>query len=101
MTGWATLIGGLILPLVIGFLLLALSQDQHRRALGAGPLTRGGRRLRRGLGYGLLGVALFVAIRSEGAAFGILLWAMFLSLAAYAVTFVIGWQPRWPGRTDA
>lgn len=89
---------GLLVLLLCGFMLLALSQDQHRRANGL-PLLKGQTRVgQRVVGYVLLALALPLALWRDGPGFGTLLWAALLSVAAYAVTFTLSWKPKWLAR---
>lgn len=86
---------GLLVLLLSGFTLLALSQDQHRRTIGVPLLKRCKRAGQRLVGYVVLALALPLAISRDGPGFGTLLWAVLLSVAAYAVTFTLSWKPRW------
>lgn len=88
-------LAGLVLLLYGGFVLLALSQDQHRRAIGVAPMRVGVRAAQRIAGYAFLALALPLAIWRDGAGFGTLLWAVLLSVAACAVTFTLSWRPGW------
>lgn len=86
---------GLFLLLYGGFALLALSQDQHRRAIGAQALGRWVRKGQRIAGYFLLVLALPLALWRDGPGFGPLLWGILLSVTACAVTFTLSWRPEW------
>lgn len=84
----------LTLLLFLAFLLLALTQFQHRRATGAAELSaRRAARVRLAAAV-LLILALVITIRQEGGGFGSLLWVGLMSLAACAVTLLLAWWPR-------
>lgn len=85
----------LIVLLHIGFALLALSQDQHRRALSAAPLGGHARLIQRVIAYSLIALALPLALWRDGPGFGSLLWACLLSVAAFAVTVTLSWRAHW------
>jgi hypothetical protein len=86
---------GLFSLLLGGFAILALSQDQHRRALGAAPQGERVRTVQRIAGHILLMLALPLALWRDGPGFGALLWACLLMAAAFAVTVTLSWRPRW------
>lgn len=89
-----------VLPLVLafsyaGFACLALGQSRHWRQvayLGELPRTRC-RALRATAGL-LLMAALVLAVLSEGAGFGCLLWATALSTGALGVAMTLAWRPQ-------
>lgn len=89
-----------ILYIIIGFLhffaflLLALTQLQHRRAIGVPELPSFQTTRVRLLAAILLGFALMWEIRTEGEGFGTLLWIGFVTLAALAVTLVLTFWRR-------
>lgn len=86
----------LIVILLVGFALLALSQARHWRTVAArSPLPRTATIIVRLLGLALLAVALPIALWRDGTGFGSLLWALLLSLAACAVTLTLSWRPGW------
>ena len=87
---------GLALALHLGFALLALSQVRHWRGVlprvpQPGPSTI----LLRISGYGLIGLALPIALWRDGPGFGPLLWACLMSVAACAVTITLSWRAHW------
>lgn len=80
--------------LFTAFALLALTQFPHRRATDVEQLPpRRGVQIRVVASL-LLCVVLALAVRAEGGGFGFLLWVSLMSMAACAVSFVLGW---WPG----
>lgn len=90
------LFAALILALLVGFALLALSQDRHRRAVGiTTPLSHTATLIVRTLGFGLIALALPLALWREGPGFGSLLWACLLTAAAFTVTATLSWKPHW------
>lgn len=82
--------------LYLGFALLALSQERNRRAVGiAASLPRAGTVLLRVAGYGLIALALPIALWRDGPGFGSLLWATLVSIGALAVVCTLTWKPLW------
>jgi len=80
----------------LGFALLALSQDRHwLRAGGANACPPRLILPMRTAGYGLLLVALLLALLRDGPGFGSLLWATMLSVGAIAVVFTLAWRAAW------
>lgn len=77
------------------FALLAAAQEPHRRALGLAPAGRGARRGARAAAAALITAALLLALWRDGPGLGCLLWGTLLSIAAYVVTSVVTWRPRW------
>ena len=87
----------LTLASYLGFALLALSQDRHwQRAGGAVPCPARVVPLRT-LGYGLLLIALALALLRDGAGFGSLVWATMSSVGALAVVGTLTWRAHWLG----
>lgn len=80
----------------LGFVLLALAQERHWRAVCAAPALR---RVHPGwfkaAGLALQGLALVLSLRAQGPSFGSLMWAMTLPAAAMAVAFTLAWRPAW------
>lgn len=86
----------LIFVLHLGFALLALSQSRNRRTVGvAASLSRTAAMIVRALGFGLIALALPMAVWRDGGGFGSLLWACLLSIAAFAVTVTLSWRAHW------
>lgn len=83
-----------IAPLV-GFALLAATQDQHRRAMAVPPASFPARRAGRAIATALILIALTLAIWVDGPGLGTLLWLTSLSVTAGAVTMVLSWRPSW------
>ena len=74
-----------------GFLLLALSQRQHWKAVVGTIADRKPRRLRWTGGI-LLGLSLVTALYRDGPAFGAILWVVVLIIAASAAVATLTWQ---------
>ncbi len=72
----------------LGFFLLAFSQPQHWQLLRKAQLDRSPIWLR-SMGWALLGTATLPAILRDGIAFGVLTWAMMLTISACAAVGVI------------
>lgn len=93
----ALLFAGLFATAYLGFLLLALSQKQNwKRVLpdAAATVQPPSRRLRIA-GSVLLTLSLALALFRDGAAFGSILWMIFLSIAGIAVAATLA---AWPSR---
>lgn len=73
-----------------GFLLLALSQRQHWKAVVGTIADRKPRRLRWTGGI-LLGLSLLTALYRDGPAFGAILWVVVLIIAASAAVATLTW----------
>jgi hypothetical protein len=80
---------------LLGFALLALSQERHFEAVCLSPQPAGRQAAARTAGFGLIGLALPLCITSEGAGFGSLLWLVLISAAAMALALTLTWRPRW------
>ncbi|MDB5425368.1 MAG: hypothetical protein JWQ29_2784 [Phenylobacterium sp.] len=79
----------------LGFALIALTQDQHRRRVaGAGPLNRRPARRQQGVAAVLLILSLLIAIWRRGGSFGAMLWLLTLSAGALLVAAALAWRPR-------
>lgn len=81
---------------LLGFALLALSQERHLAhafAPDAPPDTRW--RALRTAGFAAVCASLPVCIASEGASFGCLLWVVLISAAAMAIALILTWRPHW------
>lgn len=86
----------LIVALYLGFALLALSQERNRRTVRvAAALPRVATILLRVAGYGLIGLALPIALWRDGPGFGALMWATLVSIGALAVVCTLTWKPLW------
>ena len=89
-------LAALIMLLFTGWLLLALSQPRHWRALcGATPQTPATIMGQRFIGGLFLVLSLPLALWRDGPGFGSLLWGALLSLAAYTVTWLLSRRPGW------
>ncbi|MGC4097111.1 MAG: DUF3325 domain-containing protein [Nitrospira sp.] len=89
-------LAALIVLLFTGWLLLALSQPRHWRALcGTAPRVRAMILGQRFLGGSLLAISLPLALWRDGSGFGSLLWGTLLSFAAYTVTWLLSRRPGW------
>jgi len=80
----------------LGFTLLALSLERHRRdligAAAAPPRRRATLRL---AGYAALAVTFALAVMRDGASFGSVLGVLLLGSCAACVALTLGWRPRW------
>ncbi|WP_431205415.1 DUF3325 family protein [Bradyrhizobium betae] len=86
--------------LLAGWSLLACSQPkQFNRIVRHGHLSTSGRIAARSLGAVLLLAVLAMLVRSEGLAFGALLWACLLSISAMAVALMLAWLPGFTAST--
>lgn len=86
----------LILVLLLGFALLALSQDRNWRLVGtAPPLSRVAKITLRMAGYAQLVLGLSLALWRDGPGFGSLMWGTLISLAACAITMILSWRAHW------
>ena len=92
----AALLIALVLATYGGFALLALSQNRHWQRAG-GAVSCPARLVvpMRTLGYGLLLVALALALVRDGAGFGGLVWATMLSVGALSVVGTLTWRGHW------
>jgi hypothetical protein len=83
----------------LGFALLALSQDRHWRRAGGGDAPCPPRLVRpaRTVGYGLVLLALPVAVVRDGPDFGTVLWATMLGVVAIAVVATLTWRAAYLG----
>ncbi|MFT8558821.1 MAG: DUF3325 family protein [Acetobacter sp.] len=81
------------LLLVLAFALMAMTQFPHRRAVGLTDLASRQAIWTRTVAGLLVILALVLAIRNEGGAFGFLLWAGLLSLASCIVVLILSWRP--------
>ncbi len=79
----------------LGFSLIALTQDQHRKRVAAGAVRQPTmpRRLQRAAGAAMLAIALGVSLSLEGGDFASLLWVFSISLGAQLVAVVLTWAP--------
>lgn len=94
------MLGALLIALALatylGFALLALSQDRHWQRAG-GEVSCPARLILplRTLGYGLLLLALVLALVRDGPGFGSLLWVTMLTVGAVAVVCTLAWRAHW------
>ena len=80
----------------LGFALLALSQAKHWQSVtGQRDVPPGRTVILRLAGYGLLALALGVAVQRDGPGFGSVFWAMGLSASALIVVALLTWRPYW------
>lgn len=86
---------GAALVSYLGFVLLALTQERHWRAVCvvARQHIRPTWPIVTGLTLQLL--TLVMVLFAQGPSFGSLLWAVMISAAAMAVAFTLAWHPRW------
>ncbi len=90
------LFSALLGSLVIGFALLALSQDRNWRLLNVGPSPSSSAKvILRMVGYGLLALAMPFAVWRDSFGFGALMWRTMSSVAACAITLTLSWRPHW------
>ena len=89
----------------LGFALIALAMPKNCQLImglrAPARLSDDVRRERRLAGSGLLVLSLAAAVGGNGLAFGVPLWALILSLAAFALTATLAWAPtrlRWLGQ---
>ncbi|HSV54371.1 MAG TPA: DUF3325 family protein [Burkholderiaceae bacterium] len=81
---------------LLGFALLALSQERHLAHVFAPTLPPQSRwRALRAAGFAAVGACLPVCIASEGAGFGSLLWVVLIGAAATAIALTLTWRPHW------
>ena len=89
-------LAALIVLLFTGWLLLALSQSRHWRALcGATSQKPATIMVLRFIGGVFLALSLPLALWRDGPGFGSLLWGALLSLAAFIVTWLLSRRPGW------
>lgn len=81
---------------LLGFALLALSQERHFTDVCPHflPAPRSSK-TQRALGFLAIASGLPLCVAAQGASFGSLLWAMLLTAAAMAVAFTLTWWPHW------
>lgn len=79
----------------LGFALIALTQDQHRKRVAerAGRQGARARRMQRIAGSAMLACGLGVAMLIERADFASLLWILSVTLGAQLVTATLAWRP--------
>ena len=79
----------------VGFALIALTQDQHRRRVTPGPVLRRQRAwAQRAVAAVFLALALPVALWRDTPSFGAILWVLALSVGAQLVTVTLTWRPQ-------
>ena len=77
-----------------GFALMALTQDRHwETACGRNAETPRPSALPATVGVALLAAALILFLATSGSAYGSLMWATTLPVAAVLVTFTLCWCP--------
>lgn len=92
----ALLLLAVVVSAYLGFAALAMSQDRHWHRLGgASRCPRRVSAVLRAAGCGLLLAALVLALVRDGVAFGFLLWATVITLAAFLVVATLSWRSRW------
>lgn len=85
-----------VLAALLGFALLALSQDRHyERVFESDRPDDRVPYLQRVIGFTSICSALPLCIATEGAGFGSLLWVVLMGAAAMAVAQALSWRPRW------
>ena len=96
---WSKAAGGFALTLMtswLGFCCLALAMSRHwtqvTDAVEPSPARRKHLRM---TGYSALTISLILAVGTEGASFGSLLWVMALTMGAAAVASILTWRPHW------
>lgn len=83
------------LVLLLGFGLLALSQERHHeRVFEPNLLVARIARGQRAIGFVAIGVALALCTAASGAGFGSLLWVVLMGAAAMAIALTLTWYPR-------
>ncbi|MFT3690962.1 DUF3325 domain-containing protein [Paenirhodobacter sp.] len=87
-----------LLLALAGFAGLALSMERHQRDQFGHLLMPGRTRALRWLGWGLIGLALPVAVGGLGTGFGLVAWTGHISLAAALVFAGLLLRLRWPFR---
>jgi Protein of unknown function (DUF3325) len=80
----------------LGFALIALTQNQHRkRVAGAIELQRRPALQQRAVGASLLTLSLLIALQREsGRGFATILWVLSLTAGALMVAAGLTWRPR-------
>jgi hypothetical protein len=80
----------------LGFTLLALSLERHRRELiGAAAAPPRRRATLRLAGSAALALAFGLAVMRDGAGFGSVLGVLLLAWCAAGVALTLGWRPNW------
>jgi cytochrome bd-type quinol oxidase subunit 2 len=81
---------------LLGFALLALSQERHaERVVASNRSPALISRAQRAIGLGAIFLGLPCCIASQGGSFGSLLWVVLLPACAMAVAFTLTWQAHW------
>lgn len=92
-------LGGCVLALLacyLGFACLALAMSRHWDQVMGGPeLPPGRQQILRSAGFLLLSISLTLAMVTEGANFGSVLWVLALALSAAAIALTLTWRPLW------
>lgn len=78
-----------LMSAVSGFVLLALSQRIHRPLLLVLPRLAARQAAFRPVGICLLVVSLVLAVQRDGVAFGIVVWALLIAVAAFVAALVV------------
>ena len=81
---------------LLGFALLALSQERHlERVFASNMPPTHNRRAQQAIGFIAIGLSLPACMATQGASFGSLLWVMLICAAALAVALTLTWRPGW------
>lgn len=85
-----------VLCALLGFALLALSQERHfTRVFEAEMAAARAPYAQRAIGFIAVVFALPLCIAAEGSGFGSLLWVVMIGAAAMAVALALTWRPHW------
>ncbi|MDX3911620.1 MAG: DUF3325 domain-containing protein [Sphingobium sp.] len=77
-----------------GFTVLSLSVPRHHRDMIGGTPAQATTTALRGVGYALLGLALWPCLTAFGTSVGLILWLGLLSAAALLLVGLLAWRPR-------
>jgi hypothetical protein len=79
----------------VGFALIALTQDQHRKRVAAAPALQRRRAWgQRALAAVFLLLALPIALWRDTTSFGAILWVLSLSGGAFLTVAALTWRPQ-------
>ena len=86
----------LIVMLILGSALIALSQDRNWRLVITAPPTSYATKIAlRATGSMLHVIAIPLSLWRDGLGFGSLMWGTMISVAACTVTALLGWRAHW------